>query len=77
MNDNSKVLLALLAGIAAGVAIGVLIAPEKGTDLRQRIADTLGDIGEDVKAKLLAEYDKLTKVSEEEENNIAETIPKE
>ncbi|MBL0070423.1 MAG: YtxH domain-containing protein [Bacteroidetes bacterium] len=35
MGNNSKILLALLAGAAAGVAIGILIAPEKGSESRK------------------------------------------
>ena len=30
MNDNTKVLATMLAGLAAGVAIGILFAPDKG-----------------------------------------------
>ena len=35
---NGKVLLGVLAGIAAGALIGVLLAPEKGSDMRKNIS---------------------------------------
>jgi len=34
---------ALLGGAVAGAVIGLLLAPEKGTDTREKIADTLDD----------------------------------
>ncbi|PTS93054.1 hypothetical protein DBR11_25950, partial [Pedobacter sp. HMWF019] len=45
MNDNSKVLIGLLAGLAAGAALGLLFAPEKGTDTRDRLSQSLKDLG--------------------------------
>jgi gas vesicle protein len=49
MNENNgKLLLAVLAGGAVGFALGMLLAPQKGTDLRQNIVDSLDDIGEKV-----------------------------
>lgn len=34
----------LLAGIALGIAIGVLIAPEKGSETRKKLADKGRDL---------------------------------
>jgi len=40
MNKNvSKILLSFLAGAAAGAALGILLAPDKGTNTRQKIKD--------------------------------------
>ena len=47
-NSTEKILLALLAGAVAGLAIGILIAPGKGSETREKIAD----LAEDLAAKL-------------------------
>lgn len=39
MDDSRKVLGAVLVGAAAGLVAGLLIAPEKGSVTRRRIAD--------------------------------------
>jgi len=43
MSTKSKVILGLVGAAAAGVIVGLLIAPEKGSDLRQKVKDTAGD----------------------------------
>lgn len=43
MTNKNKVLLGILGAAAAGVAIGLLIAPEKGKDIRKKIKQTAGD----------------------------------
>lgn len=46
---SSKVLLGFLAGAAAGALAGVLLAPEKGSVTRKKIAGKAGDISDSVK----------------------------
>lgn len=41
--SNSKLLLGILGAAAAGVVIGMLIAPEKGEDLRKNLKKTADD----------------------------------
>jgi gas vesicle protein len=43
MTTKSKVILGLVGAAAAGVLVGLLLAPEKGTDMRKRIGSTAGD----------------------------------
>ena len=49
MSDNSKIVVALLAGVAVGAAIGILFAPEKGTETRDRLSNALKDLGSSIK----------------------------
>ena len=46
MSKNSKLLLGILGAVAAGVAIGLLIAPEKGKEVRKKIKDSAGRFAE-------------------------------
>ncbi|MEI6948454.1 YtxH domain-containing protein [Paraflavisolibacter sp. H34] len=43
MTTKSKVILGLVGAAAAGVVVGLILAPEKGSDLRQKITSTAGD----------------------------------
>jgi gas vesicle protein len=53
MTSNTKIILGLLAAAAAGAAVGVLMAPEKGSDLRRKIKDTVDEWADDL-SELLA-----------------------
>ena len=60
MNDNSKVLAALLAGMAAGAAIGILFAPEKGSETRDRLNESLRNLGDSIKDRAADEIENLS-----------------
>ncbi len=40
MTNSQKVLAAVVAGAAAGAITGLLLAPDKGSETRRRIADS-------------------------------------
>ncbi len=59
MTTSTKIILGIAGAAAAGAVIGLLLAPEKGTDLRKRLsekaydwADQLGDLIDNGKSKL-------------------------
>ncbi len=60
MNDNSKVLAAMLAGLAAGAAIGILFAPEKGSETRDKLNDSLKNLGDSIKDRAADEIGNLS-----------------
>jgi gas vesicle protein len=43
MTARNKIILGVIGAAAAGAIIGLLIAPEKGDDLRKNIRNTAGD----------------------------------
>ncbi len=64
MNDNSKVVIALLAGLAAGAALGLLFAPESGTETRDKLSQSLKDLGDSIKDKAADEINNLTSLKD-------------
>ena len=59
--SSGKVLLGVLAGVAAGALIGILFAPDKGTETRKKIVKKSEDYVDDVKEKFNGLIDDLTK----------------
>src|SRR5690606_6048695 len=64
MNDNAKVVVALLAGLAAGAALGILFAPDKGTETREKLNDSLKDLGEAIKERTAEQLEHLNDFKE-------------
>ena len=48
MTTGTKVLLGMLGAATIGVVVGFLVAPEKGSETRKRIARTTGDWADQV-----------------------------
>jgi gas vesicle protein len=64
--SSGKVVLGLLAGIAAGAVLGILLAPEKGKDTRNKISkkgkdytDSLKDKFTEFKESITEKFDKV------------------
>jgi gas vesicle protein len=43
MTTKSKIILGLVGAAAAGVIVGLVLAPEKGSDMRQKLKSTAGE----------------------------------
>ncbi|WP_374165986.1 YtxH domain-containing protein [Arcticibacter sp. MXS-1] len=70
MSDNSKVLLALLAGVAAGAALGILFAPDKGSDTRDKLNDALKNLGDSIKDRAAEEIETFSSLKDKVMDNI-------
>jgi len=74
LGDAGKVALALLAGIAAGAALGILFAPDKGTDTRDKLSESLNNLSDTIKETAAAEIDKLSSLKSKVVDNIKTKI---
>lgn len=74
MSDNSKVVVALLAGLAAGAALGILFAPEKGTETRDKLTDSLKKLGDSIRETAANEIDNLVGLKDKVVDNIKSKI---
>lgn len=58
--STGKIVLGVLAGIAAGTALGVLIAPDKGASTRRKIKQSGADLVNDLKENVTSAVDNIT-----------------
>jgi len=59
--SSGKVLLGVLAGVAAGALIGILFAPDKGSETRKKIVEKGEDYVDGLKEKVNELIDEVSK----------------
>jgi gas vesicle protein len=74
MNDNTKVVVALLAGLAAGAALGILFAPEKGTETRDKLTESLKKLGDSIRETAANEIDNLVGLKDKVVDNLKSKV---
>ncbi len=77
MSNPNKIILGLLGAAAAGVAIGILLAPDKGGEVRKRIADKATDIASRIGELISSGKEKLEDAGDTIANksmNLADTL---
>jgi len=57
--SDSKVIVALLAGMAAGAAAGLLFAPQAGSETSDKVSESLTGLGESIKESAATQFDGL------------------
>lgn len=58
--DNTKVVVALLAGVAIGALVGLLLAPDSGAEIRSSLSNSIKDLGATIADKAKAGKDKVS-----------------
>ncbi|MGZ8511072.1 MAG: YtxH domain-containing protein [Chitinophagaceae bacterium] len=76
MNNTSKVLVALAAGVAAGAVLAVLFAPDKGSETRRKINEQGGKLAGSIKEKFSGAKEKFNDFKEEVEQTLKEKAEK-
>lgn len=70
MNNNSKTIVALLAGLASGAALGILFAPGKGEETLDKLSRSIKDLKDRILGKGKEEIDQLVKVEKDVSDQI-------
>lgn len=68
--NSGKILLGVLAGVAAGALLGILFAPDKGSVTRKKIAKK----GEDFADELKIKFDELVDSMSEKFDKVKDDI---
>lgn len=58
--NSGKILLGLLAGIAAGATLGILFAPEKGVETRRKISQKGEDFADELTSRFNSFVEQIT-----------------
>ena len=70
--STGKVLLGVVAGLAAGALLGVLFAPEKGSDTRRMISRKGEDLADEFKEKFDEFLETITEKFEKVKDDVSE-----
>jgi gas vesicle protein len=74
--NSGKVVLGVLAGLAAGALLGVLFAPDKGSVTRQKISKKGEDYAEAVKEKFNEFVDNISEKFDKVKAEVEKEMPK-
>jgi gas vesicle protein len=74
MNEDSKTIVALLTGLVAGAALGILLAPNKGIEIREKISASLKGMGASIRDTAATEIDNLIVLKDKFIDNIKEKM---
>ena len=70
--SSGKVVLGILAGLAAGTVLGILFAPEKGSDTRKKISKKGKDLTDSLKDKFNEFLDSVSEKFEEVKEEVSD-----
>ena len=70
--SSGKILLGLLAGVAAGALLGILFAPEKGSVTRKKMSKKAEEYGNDLKEKFNEFVDDISEKFGEVKDDISD-----
>jgi gas vesicle protein len=74
MKDDTKVVIALLAGLAAGAALGILFAPDAGSETRDKLSESLKNLGDSIKETAAAEINNLSGLKDKMMSNLKSKV---
>lgn len=72
MTSNSKIVLGLVTAAAAGAVIGLLFAPEKGTEIRDKVRETANGFASDLLDALQRGRQQYTEIKDDVEDKAKE-----
>lgn len=62
MNNTTKIVLGVMGAAAVGVALGMLLAPEKGSETRKKIGDSVKDMADQLSDFFAAGKEELNNI---------------